>query len=165
VKSGRHSRAGRVRGRDCECAKNIFTNSLKENTMSSMSEQHQSRKFADKSAAMANEAVQQGRATAERSAQVFQQSLSTAFENMREYNLKMIDMTQANTEAVFEIARQLATVKTPSDIIDLCTSHAQRQFEALSEQTKELTALGQKLAQDSAEPIAHSFNQAFSKAS
>jgi hypothetical protein len=56
-------------------------------------------------------------------------------------------------------------VKTPSDIIELCTSHARRQFETLSEQTKELTALGQKLAGESAEPIARSFNQAFGKAS
>jgi phasin len=133
--------------------------------MSSMSEQQQSRKFADKGATIANEAVEKGKANAERSARAFSQSYSTAVENMRDYNLKIIDMTQANTEAVFEVARQLATVKTPSDIIGLCTSHTQRQFETLSEQTKELTALGQKLAQESAEPIARSFNQAFSKVS
>jgi hypothetical protein len=35
----------------------------------------------------------------------------------------------------------------------------------LSEQTKELTALGQKIAGESAEPIAGSFNRAFKKAS
>jgi phasin len=130
-----------------------------------MSEQHQSRKFVDKSAAIANEAAEKGKATAERSAQAFEQSYSTAVENIRGYNLRMIDMAQANTDAVFEVARQLATVKTPSDILELCTSHARRQFETLSEQTKELTALGQKLAGESAEPIARSFNQAFSKAS
>lgn len=133
--------------------------------MSSMSEQHQNRKFVDKSAAIANEAVEKGKATAERSEQAFQQSYSTAVENMRDYNLRMIDMAQANTDAIFEVARQLATVKTPSDIIELCRSHAQRQFETLSEQTKELTALGQKLAGESAGPIARSFNQAVSKAS
>ncbi len=133
--------------------------------MSSMSDQHQGRKFTDKSAAIANEAVEKGRATAERSAQAFQQSYSTAVENMRDYNLRMIDMAQANAEAFFEVARRLGTVKTPSDIIELCTSHARTQFETLSEQAKELTALGQKLAGESAEPIARSFNQVFSKAS
>ena len=84
---------------------------------------------------------------------------------MRDYNLKMIEMAQANIEAVFEIARQLATAKTPSDMIELGTSHARKQFEMLSEQTKELTALGQKLAGESVEPIARSVNQAFGKAS
>jgi hypothetical protein len=35
----------------------------------------------------------------------------------------------------------------------------------LSEQSKELTALGQKIAGESVEPIARSVNQAFKKAS
>jgi hypothetical protein len=35
----------------------------------------------------------------------------------------------------------------------------------LSEQIKELTSLGQKMAEESAEPIARSVNQAFKKAS
>jgi phasin len=133
--------------------------------MSTMSEQVQSRKFADKSAAFADEAVEKGKATAERSARAFEQSYSTAVENMRDFNLKMLDMAQVNTEAVFEVARQLATAKTPSDMIELGTSHARKQFEMLSEQTKELTALGQKMVGESAEPIARSVNQAFGKAS
>jgi hypothetical protein len=78
---------------------------------------------------------------------------------MRGYNLKMIDMAQANAEAVFELARQLATAKAPSDIAELWTAHARKQFEMLSEQTNELTALGQKIAGESAEPIARSVNE------
>jgi hypothetical protein len=33
----------------------------------------------------------------------------------------MIDMAQANTEGVFEFARQLATAKSPSDFVELWT--------------------------------------------
>ena len=80
----------------------------------------------------------------EQSARAAEQSYSTAVENMRNYNLKMLDMAQANVEAVFEVARQLATAKTPADMIELCTAHAHKQFELLSEQTNELTALGQR---------------------
>jgi phasin len=86
-------------------------------------------------------------------------------ENVRDYNRKMIDMAHANAEAAFELARQLAAAKAPSDIVELWTLHARRQFEMLSEQTKELTALGQKIAGESAEPIARSFYQVFKKAS
>lgn len=132
--------------------------------MSTMTEQNQSRKFADKSAAIASEAVEKGKATTERSARAFEQSYSNAVENMRHYNLKMIDMAQANAEAVFEFVRQLAAAKTPSDTLELWTSNARKQFEMLSEQTKELTALGQKLAEESAEPITRSATQGFSKA-
>jgi phasin len=133
--------------------------------MSTMSEQYQNRKFAEKSAGIASDAVEKGNATAERSTQAFEQSYSTTVENVRDYNLKMMDIAQANVEAVFEVARQLATAKTPADIIELWTSHARKQFEMLSEQTKELTALGQKLAGESVEPIARSVTQAFSKVS
>ena len=105
--------------------------------MNSMSEQNQSGKFADKSAPIANEPVEKGRATMEQSARAAEQSYSTAVENMRNYNLKIIDMTQANVEAVFEVARQLATATTAADIIELCyDARAQRQFE-IAERTDE----------------------------
>jgi hypothetical protein len=38
-------------------------------------------------------------------------------ENVRDYNRKMIDMAHANAEAAFELARQLAAAKAPSDIV------------------------------------------------
>jgi hypothetical protein len=52
--------------------------------------------------------------------------LSTV-DNIRDFNVKMIDMAQANAEAVFEFARQLATAKQPSDIFELWTAHAKKQ--------------------------------------
>jgi hypothetical protein len=72
---------------------------------------------------------------------------------------------QANAKAAFDFALQIATAKAPSDIVELWTTHARKQFEMLSEQTKELTALGQKIAGERTEPIARSVNQAFKKAS
>jgi phasin len=107
-----------------------------------MNEHEQSKKFADKNAAIANETLAKGKAAAEQSAKAVEQSYSVTVENMRDYNLKMIDMAHANTEGVFEFARQLATAKSPSDMVELWPSHAQKQYEMLSEQIKELTALG-----------------------
>jgi len=114
--------------------------------------------LADKSAEFASDTFAKGKAAAE-------QSYSATIENVRDFNLKMIDMAQANSEAVFNFARELATSKQPSDIAELWTAHAKKQFETLTEQTKELTALGQKIAGESAEPITRSVNQAFKKAS
>ena len=93
------------------------------------------------------------------------QSISITFESIRDFNLKMIDMAHANIESFFRLARQLATAKSRSDIAELWTAHCRKQFETLTEQTKELTALGQKTAAESAEPIARSVSQAFKKAS
>jgi len=130
-----------------------------------MSEHDQSRKFADKSAAVASETLAKGKAAVEQSARAVEQSYSATVENVRDFNIKMIDMAQANAESVFELARQLATAKQPTDIVELWTAHAKKQFETLSEQTKELSALGQKIAGESAAPIARGVNQAFKKAS
>jgi phasin len=119
----------------------------------------------DKSRKIANETIEKGTAAAEQMARSFEQSGTHAVEKMREYNLKIIDMARANAEAAFELARQLASAKTPSEFIELLTSHARKQFETFSEQTKDLTALGQKMAGESVEPIARDVNQALKKAS
>ncbi len=126
--------------------------------MSPPSEHDQTRKFADKSAAMANETFEKGKAAVE-------QSCAAAVENIRAINVKLLDMARANAEAGFDFALQMVTAKAPSDLAELWTSHARKQFEMLSEQTKELAALGQKIAGESAAPLAQSVNQAFKKAS
>src|SRR6478736_5306630 len=68
--------------------------------MCPMSEHDQSRKFADKSAAIANETLQRGKAAVDHSVQAFEQTYSAMIEQMRDYNLKMIDIAQANTPSV-----------------------------------------------------------------
>jgi phasin len=112
-----------------------------------------------------SESDQNGEATAEKSARAVEQSYSATAANMRECSIKMINMAQANTEAVFEFARQLANAKAPSDLAEVWTAHARKQFEMLSEQTKELAALGQRMAGEGAEPIARNVKQTFDKAS
>ncbi len=118
----------------------------------------------DQSKKAVAETVEKGKAVAEQSVRSVEQSYSATVDNIREYNRRMIDMVQANSEAAFEFARQLAAAKTPSDIMELWTSHAQKQFEMLSEQTKELAAIGQHMASASAQPITRGFGQALKKA-
>jgi len=107
---------------------------------------------------MANETFEKGKAAME-------QSCSATVENIRDFNVKMIDAARANADAVFEFAHQIATAKSPTDFVELWTAHAKKQFAMLSEQTKEMTALGQKIASESAEPMTRSVNQVLKKAS
>jgi hypothetical protein len=86
-------------------------------------------------------------------------------EKMRDYNLKMIDIAQANTVGVFEFARQLSTAKSSSDLAELWTAHSKKQTAMHTEQINELAALGQKFAAESAAPITRSFSQVFKNAS
>lgn len=57
-------------------------------------------------------------------------------EQMRDYQLAMIDIAQANTNSAFDFARELVSAKTPSQLMDLCTVHAQKQFAETAEQTE-----------------------------
>ena len=131
--------------------------------MSPMSEHDQSRKFADKTATIANETLEKGKAAAEQSAQAVEKSYSVSVENMRTLNVKMIEMARTNAEAAFDLALQIAKVQTPSDITGVWTTHARKQFEILGEQTKELTALGQKMAGEGVAPIVRGVSECVQK--
>jgi phasin len=121
---------------------------------------HQGKDFVDKSARMVRENLEKGVAAAEESAKGIEQGYSATVEGVRDFNVKLIEMTQANTTAAFEFARQISTAKGPSEAIELWSSQARKQFETLTTQSKELAALGQKIATISAEPMARSLGQA-----
>ncbi len=131
----------------------------------SMSEHDQSGKYADKLAATASKTLQKGKASVEQSARVIEQSCSVTLDNVRAFNAKIIEMARANVEAVLDVSQQIATAKAPSDIVELWMAHARKQFEMLSEQSKELTALARKMAGESAETITRGVNEVLQKAS
>jgi phasin len=114
---------------------------------------------------VASEVLQQGKAATEQTSRMIEQGMSITMDKLKEYHLKMIDITQTNAEAAFDFARKLATAKTPSEFMELWMTHAQKQFEKLSEQTTELTELGQRMARESAAPITRNANQALKRAS
>jgi glycerol-3-phosphate dehydrogenase len=80
-------------------------------------------------------------------------NLCRCAENVRDLSVTLLDMAHANIEAAFEFARQAATARTPSDLLNLWTTHVPKQLQQLGAQTKELTELGQKLSGRSAPPI------------
>jgi phasin protein len=65
---------------------------------------------------------------------------------MRDVNVKLIEMAQANTDAVFGFARGVAEAKAPSDLVQVWTTHATKQFDMLTKQASNLTTLGQQFA-------------------
>ena len=90
-------------------------------------------------------------------------SYSTVVEGAKDYNNKVIEFTQANTLAAFEFVQKLSGVKSPSTFIELSTEHSRKQFETLTEQAKELSALAQKVTLATAEPLKAGVSKAFSQ--
>ena len=89
-----------------------------------------------------------------------QEGFTSALENVRDLNVRLIDMARANSDAAFDFAREVAEAAGPSDLVQAWTTHATKQFDMLTKQASELTTLGQQFASTSSEPIKRRIGQA-----
>ena len=121
------------------------------------------REIAEKSVAQAKDTYERVKAAAEEATDLLEDTYTTAAKGAADYNLKVIEAARANTNAAFDYARELLDVKSFSEVIELSTAHARKQFEAVSEQTKELAALAQKVATETTEPLKSGVTKAFRK--
>jgi phasin len=121
------------------------------------------REFAERGVAQCKDTYEKMKAAAEEATDVLETTYSTATKGYSDYGLKVIEAARLNTNATLDFFGELITAKSPSEVIELSSTHARKQFEALTEQGKELTALAQKVATDTAEPIKTGMNKAFSK--
>ena len=121
------------------------------------------REFAERGVAQAKDTYEKMKAAAEEATDELETTYSTASKGASDYGLKMIEAARVNTNSAFDFAGELLTAKSLSEMIELSSAHARKQFEALTAQSKELGALAQKVATDTAEPIKSGMNKAFSK--
>jgi phasin len=102
------------------------------------------------------------RVTAE-SADLIKHFYVTGLKGAHEYNAKVMECAKSNTEASFSFVQKLADVKSPSDFLELATDYSRRQFETLTEQTKDLTALAQKVTIATVEPLKSAVSKTFGR--
>jgi phasin len=121
------------------------------------------REFAEKGVTQAKANWEKVKAATEETTDLLEDSYATASKGAADYGLKLIEAGRANTNAAFDFAGQLMTVKSLSEAVELSTSYARKQFDAMSAQGKELTALAQKVATETVEPIKESVTSAFKK--
>src|ERR1700734_202312 len=117
------------------------------------------REFAERGVAQAKDTYEKMKAAAEEATDVLETTYSTASKGASDYGLKMIETARVNTNAAFDYAGELLAAKTLSEVVELSSAHARKKFEALTAQTKELGALAQKVATETAEPIKSGMNK------
>jgi phasin len=115
----------------------------------------------EKSTAQAKEAFGKMSAATVEATDLIKGGYSTAVRGAQDYNNKLLEFTQTNTTTAFEFAHRLLAVKSPSEFIELSTERARQQFATLTEQTKELTALAQKVTLATTEPMKAGVAKAF----
>ena len=104
------------------------------------------REAAEAGATQTGQAFEQVSAATSDATALMKDSYATAMRRAQDYNAKVIEFAQKNTEAAFEFARELSGVKSPTEFLELSSSHSRKQFDALTEQVRELGTLAQKAA-------------------
>jgi hypothetical protein len=104
--------------------------------------------------AFAENQVIQRKETLEALSTAAQEAYSTGVKGLNEYGQKIMEAGQRDANGVYDCYRELMAAKSLPDVIDVWTTHAPRQLNAMSSRTGELWALYWKVATDAAKPIA-----------
>jgi len=124
----------------------------------------QMRAFAEKGVSQARDSYAKFKDAAEAHNGTIEAVFSSASKGASEYSAKLMEIMKANSTATLDFAQELLGVKSPTEAMELWTSHAKKQFEAFTAHTKELAELSQKVAAETVEPIKASASKLFKPA-
>ncbi|SED94503.1 MULTISPECIES: phasin [Bradyrhizobium] len=113
----------------------------------------QMRAFAEKGVLQARDSYAKFKDAAETHNSTVEAVFTSVNKGATAYSAKLIEFFKANTTSSLDFAQELFSVKSPTEAVELWTSHARKQFETYTAQAKELAELGQKVATETAEPI------------
>jgi phasin len=124
----------------------------------------QMRAFAEKGVSQARDSYAKFKDVAESHNSAIEAVFTTANKGFSEYSAKLMEMMKSNTTASLDFAQELLAIKSPSEAMELWSSHAKKQFEAVTAQAKELAELTQKVATETVEPIKANASKLFKPA-
>ncbi|HEY2757596.1 MAG TPA: phasin family protein [Pseudolabrys sp.] len=82
------------------------------------------------------------------------EAYSTGVRGLNEYGQKIMEAGQRDADGLYDCYRDLMAAKSLPEVMDVWTTHAPRQLNAMSSRTGELWTLYWKVAADAAKPIA-----------
>jgi hypothetical protein len=88
-----------------------------------------------------------------------QESTSQATESFRDYQLKVLAAAQANINGVFEYVQDVLNARSFPELVEISTSHSQRQMGRLTEQAREIARAAQQMAIEGARPLGRGFDK------
>ena len=113
----------------------------------------QMRAFAEKGVSQAREGYAKFKDAAEAHNGTIEAVFSSVNKGASTYSAKVMEFVKANATTSLDFTQQLFGVKSPSEAVELWTSHTRKQLETFTAQAKELTELSQKIASETVEPI------------
>jgi phasin len=122
------------------------------------------RSFAEQGLNQSREAYGRMKAAAEEATDLFEESFETTREGVREFQFKALDAAKANADATFDLMRQLLSVTSVADAIQLQTAFARERFEALVDYSKDVQVTLSKVGSEAGKPARALFDRAMSAA-
>jgi len=111
------------------------------------------RDFAEKGVAHAKDTYAKLKVAADETSDMLEGAYSTATKGVSTIGLKALETARANTNATFDHAMALFSVRTLSDVIELNTAFVRKQTESMAVQAKELGELAQRVATEATAPV------------
>ena len=124
----------------------------------------QMRAFAEKGVSQARDNYAKFKDVAETHNGTIEAVFTSLSKGASEYSTKLMEVMKSNTTANLNFAQELLAIRSPSEALELWTSHARKQYEALTAQAKELAELSQKVATETVEPIKANASKLFKPA-
>lgn len=121
------------------------------------------RETTEQTSAQAKEAFADVSAATAAAGNLVQDTYSTAVRKAQEYNAKVIEFAQTNTQTNLEFVQKLSNVKSPTEFLELSTNHSRKQFETLAEQARELVSLAQRTVLTATERAQADVNKTYSQ--
>ena len=84
-------------------------------------------------------------------------SATNGINGMRELQLALISAAQENINAWFEYSQDALQARSMHDLVEVTTSHSRRQLQMTAEHARELAERAQKIARNTATPMASLF--------
>ena len=119
------------------------------------------REFAEKSVTTARDTYTKIKSVADEATGLLEETLETAREGAFAIGVTALDAAKSNSDASFALARDLFGAKTVSEVIELQTAFARKQFDAFASQFKEFQELTGKLVADTTKPVADKVEKTF----
>ncbi len=119
------------------------------------------REIAEKNVEQARETYEKVKSATEAATEALQDSAESSLKQVVKINEKVIDSAKVNTSATFDFYKDVVAVNSLSEVLELQSGFAQKQFANASKQGKELQSLVSKFATEFTAPAKKAFENTF----
>ncbi|MHA7774367.1 phasin [Roseibium sp. M-1] len=119
------------------------------------------REATEKGIENAREAYAKVKNAAEDATDLMEDTFETSRQGVVAFNHKAVDAAKANADATFTFIKDIMSAKSLAEAIELQSTFARSQFDALSAQSKEMQELATKLGTDVSAPVKEAFEKSF----